>query len=184
MKIGNFIRPSISGVAGFAPLAGSLSIVILVSVLVSGCGGTSAAVELPRPNTGVFLTLEEQQALSAKSLDEYCQMLNSYLDELREEIELAKHYTDSLGVEMEKLNAQHSEINRKKRQIQKELREMKSQRQGNTTYISKKGDTLMTLSTLFYGNAAQWRKIFQENQDKVEDPGKVLPVGTTLVIPK
>jgi nucleoid-associated protein YgaU len=168
----------------FAILTASLSLALVVAFMINGCGGTTrAAVELPHPNTSVFLSLGEQQALDSASLEEYCGLLNGYLEELRGEIELAKHYTDSLNVEMERLNAEHSRINREKRDIQKELRLLKGKREGRMTYETKEGDTLMTLSTLFYGNAAQWRKIFQENEDKVEDPGKPLPVGTKLVIP-
>lgn len=184
MKIETVSKRFKSVTIRFALLTTGISIAMLVAFVVIGSGGARAAIELPHPDTGVFLSLAEQQALDSKTLEEYCGMLNNYLDELRGEIQLAKHYTDSLDVEMERLNAEHSRINREKRDIQKELRELKGQRPGRMTYTTKEGDTLMTLSTLFFGNAAQWRKIFQENEDKVEDPGKPLPVGTELVIPK
>ncbi len=157
---------------------------LLLGVTICGCGGTHAAVELPDPRQGKFLTIEEQQALKTEEIDTYCTMLNEYLDELRDEIAFATYLRDSLSTTISDLNGEHSALNREKRNIQKALRDKKTQRREVTEYITKDGDTLMTLSTLFYGSAAHWRKIFKANEDKVADPGKEFEAGITLKIPK
>ena len=51
-------------------------LVVWISVLCAGCGAPPP-VELPSPDSGRFLTLEEQQALSEAQLKGYCQMLDA-----------------------------------------------------------------------------------------------------------
>jgi len=163
---------------------GSVILAILIGLVINGCGGNRPAAELPDPREGTFLTLEEQRKLSSEEIDTYCEILDEYLGELRSEIEFAQFLTDSLTKEIDLLNGEHSALNREKRGIQKTLREKKSQRKGMTEYTTKAGDTLMTLSTLFYGSAAHWRRIFEANEDKVTDPGQELKAGITLKIPQ
>jgi nucleoid-associated protein YgaU len=52
----------------------------------------------------------------------------------------------------------------------------------NKTYTVKPGDTLSKIAKEFYGNANDYNKIFQANQDKLESPDKIR-VGQELVIP-
>ena len=50
------------------------------------------------------------------------------------------------------------------------------------TYTVKPGDTLSKISQQFYGDANQYRKIFEANRDKLNDPDKIQP-GQELKIP-
>ncbi len=50
------------------------------------------------------------------------------------------------------------------------------------TYTVKPGDTLSKIAKDFYGNANEYNKIFQANQDQLESPDKIR-VGQELVIP-
>ncbi|MBI5574681.1 MAG: tetratricopeptide repeat protein [Elusimicrobia bacterium] len=50
------------------------------------------------------------------------------------------------------------------------------------TYIIKKGDTLPNISERFYGDKSQWRKIYELNKDKLDNPYK-LNVGQSLTLP-
>jgi nucleoid-associated protein YgaU len=52
----------------------------------------------------------------------------------------------------------------------------------NRTYTVKPGDTLSKIAKEFYGNANEYNKIFQANQDKLTSPDKI-QVGQELVIP-
>jgi len=52
----------------------------------------------------------------------------------------------------------------------------------NKTYTVKPGDTLSKIAKEFYGNANDYNKIFQANQDKLTSPDKI-QVGQELVIP-
>jgi len=51
-----------------------------------------------------------------------------------------------------------------------------------TTYTIKKGDTLSKIAKREYGNANDWRRIFEANRDTIKDPDKIFP-GKTIKIP-
>jgi len=53
---------------------------------------------------------------------------------------------------------------------------------GHRTYTVAAGDSLSKIAKNFYGNANQYTKIFEANQDKLSDPDKIKP-GQVLVIP-
>lgn len=50
------------------------------------------------------------------------------------------------------------------------------------TYAVASGDSLSKIAKKFYGDANQWRRIFEANQDVLDDPDKIYP-GQTLKIP-
>jgi nucleoid-associated protein YgaU len=50
------------------------------------------------------------------------------------------------------------------------------------TYTVKAGDTLSQIAKQFYGDAAQYQRIFQANTDQLTDPNKIKP-GQVLKIP-
>jgi nucleoid-associated protein YgaU len=54
--------------------------------------------------------------------------------------------------------------------------------QTEQTYAVASGDSLSKIAKKFYGDANQWRRIFEANQDILDDPDKIYP-GQTLKIP-
>ena len=50
------------------------------------------------------------------------------------------------------------------------------------TYTVVKGDSLSKIAKKFYGDANEWNRIFEANQDIIKDPDKIRP-GQTLKIP-
>lgn len=50
------------------------------------------------------------------------------------------------------------------------------------TYTVKSGDTLSKIAKEFYGNANDYNRIFEANQDKLQSPDKI-QVGQQLTIP-
>ena len=50
------------------------------------------------------------------------------------------------------------------------------------TYAVVSGDSLSKIAKKFYGDANQWRRIFEANRDILDDPDKIYP-GQTLKIP-
>ncbi len=50
------------------------------------------------------------------------------------------------------------------------------------TYTVKSGDCLWKIAKQFYGNGAQYNKIYEANRDKIKDPNKI-QVGWVLTIP-
>ena len=51
------------------------------------------------------------------------------------------------------------------------------------TYVVQKGDSLSKIAKHEYGNANEWRRIFEANKDILKDPDVILP-GQTLKIPQ
>jgi nucleoid-associated protein YgaU len=50
------------------------------------------------------------------------------------------------------------------------------------TYVVVKGDSLSKIAKREYGDAAQWRRIYEANQDIIKDPDLIYP-GQALKIP-
>lgn len=50
------------------------------------------------------------------------------------------------------------------------------------TYEVKSGDNLSKISKQFYGDANQWRKIYEANRDQIKDPDRIFP-GQKFIIP-
>jgi nucleoid-associated protein YgaU len=50
------------------------------------------------------------------------------------------------------------------------------------TYTVKKGDTLSAIARREYGDANEWRRIYDANRDTVKDPDLIQP-GQQLTIP-
>ena len=51
-----------------------------------------------------------------------------------------------------------------------------------TTYKVKSGDTLSAIAQREYGDANQWRRIYEANRDRIDDPDMIHP-GQELEIP-
>ena len=54
---------------------------------------------------------------------------------------------------------------------------------GATTYTVEPGDSLQTIADRFYGDATQWRRIYDANRDAVGESPDQLKAGTQLKIP-
>jgi nucleoid-associated protein YgaU len=50
------------------------------------------------------------------------------------------------------------------------------------TYTVVKGDSLSKIAKRLYGDAQQWRKIYEANQDQIKNPDLIYP-GQTFKIP-
>jgi nucleoid-associated protein YgaU len=160
------------------------ALLLLGTALGIGCGGTPPPVALPTPSSGRFLTLEEQHALSRGQLDQYCRMLDQYLDSVRADVSLARHMADSLAVVSDSLNSAQSELNLEMQRLQGQVQRLKSMRKGPTQYVVQEGDTLMKLATLFYGTSSEWRKIYNVNKELIDDPASPLKAGLKITIPQ
>ncbi len=53
---------------------------------------------------------------------------------------------------------------------------------GSNTHVVQAGDTLYGLARQYYDNESMWKKIWQANKDKIDDPNKLAP-GMKLIIP-
>ena len=50
------------------------------------------------------------------------------------------------------------------------------------TYTIAKGDSLSKIAKHFYGDAKQWRKIYEANKDTIKNPDLIFP-GQVIKIP-
>jgi nucleoid-associated protein YgaU len=50
------------------------------------------------------------------------------------------------------------------------------------TYVVVKGDSLSKIAKQIYGDANQWRRIYESNRDIIKNPDLIYP-GQTLKIP-
>jgi nucleoid-associated protein YgaU len=50
------------------------------------------------------------------------------------------------------------------------------------TYTVKSGDSLSKIAKEVYGEASQWKKIYEANRDRIKNPDLIQP-GWTLDIP-
>lgn len=50
------------------------------------------------------------------------------------------------------------------------------------TYTVKSGDSLSRIAKEVYGDAAQWKRIYEANRDRIKNPDLIQP-GWTLTIP-
>ncbi|MDO4650436.1 MAG: LysM peptidoglycan-binding domain-containing protein, partial [Eubacteriales bacterium] len=50
------------------------------------------------------------------------------------------------------------------------------------TYTVKKGDCLWNIAKKFYGNGAQYKKIYNANKNKIKNPN-IIQIGWKLTIP-
>jgi nucleoid-associated protein YgaU len=53
---------------------------------------------------------------------------------------------------------------------------------GSRTYVVVTGDSLSKIAQREYGDAQQWRRIYEANRDTVQDPDLIHP-GQTLRLP-
>ncbi|MGN6392587.1 MAG: LysM peptidoglycan-binding domain-containing protein [Gemmatimonadales bacterium] len=51
------------------------------------------------------------------------------------------------------------------------------------TYTVVKGDSLSKIAKQFYGNASQWKRIYEANKDVIKNPDLIYP-GQTFKIPE
>jgi nucleoid-associated protein YgaU len=53
---------------------------------------------------------------------------------------------------------------------------------GGRSHTVVKGDSLSKIAKQYYGDAQQWRKIYEANQDQIKNPDLIYP-GQTFRIP-
>ena len=157
-------------------------VLVLGAVGWTGCS-RAPQIELPAPESGQYLTLEQQRALNAGQLKEYCRMLNDYLGQLRGDVELARSLQDSLTAVADSLQTEQIRLSTDARRLEREIAELKSNRGGPVIYVTKEGDTLVSLANLFYGSSVEWRRIYEANRGELSDPQQPLKAGMRLTIP-
>jgi nucleoid-associated protein YgaU len=57
-------------------------------------------------------------------------------------------------------------------------------REAEESYTVKKGDSLSEIAKRVYGDAQQWRRIYEANRDVVGDTPDLIHPGQTLKLPR
>jgi nucleoid-associated protein YgaU len=64
----------------------------------------------------------------------------------------------------------------------REAQPQRTPSQATREYTIKSGDSLSKIARQFYGNAAEWQKIYNANKDQIKDPNLIYP-GQKIKIP-
>ncbi len=53
---------------------------------------------------------------------------------------------------------------------------------GSRSYTVQSGDSLSAITKQVYGDAGEWKRIYEANRDQIDDPDKIFP-GQTFKLP-
>jgi LysM repeat protein len=143
--------------------------------------------------------LEEASQLDQKVLGLTVQEaeLKESLSELEQKRRLAREELENMKGRIEALKEQdllgqkNAQINQLKERVanlelalsgqRQQVRQLTEKKESIRTHVVVSGDTLQSIAKEYYGDANQWKKIYNANSDKIE---RGLPkVGSKLVIP-
>jgi LysM repeat protein len=130
------------------------------------------------------LTVEEAQLKSSLSeLEQKRRLAREELDNIKSRIETLKTQ-DVLGQKnatIQQLKERVANLELALAGQRNQVRQLTTQKESIRTHTVVAGDTLQSLAKQYYGDANQWKKIYNANSDKIE---RGLPrVGARLVIP-
>jgi nucleoid-associated protein YgaU len=136
------------------------------------------------PRKGEYYTNDEILKLSRGDRDDYCEMLENYLDELREDTGFFEHRVDSLSTALDTLRAQSLRLSSDLRDLNTELRDLRLRRNSIQSYVVQENDNLRDIAKLVYGDPTRWKAIYDANRDKIKSEDAPLAPGTKLKIPR
>lgn len=158
----------------------------LVAVMV-GCGGSkhrNVSIE-----AGEYYSEDELKSLSSGRRSDYCKQLTSELDtaqkdhqRIQTEIQATKDLIQSIRRQIVPIEQEVLQLESAIRTVTDEIEAVKAL---PAEYKIKDGDslTLISMKEDIYNDIEKWSRIFEANQDKVDDPWFIFP-DTVLVIPR
>jgi len=155
---------------------------LLLCGLVACAGGSATLERNPRENS--FYTSDEIVALPKAARDAYCNELETYLSELREETAGYNGRLDSMDTMADSLRTQTIGLSAQIREVNAELRDLRLRRKVVTSYTVRAGDSLREIAKLLYGDPNRWRGVYDANKAAIGAEDAELTAGTVLTIPR
>ena len=91
-------------------------------------------------------------------------------------------YYDLTLKEYRAVEIKKTKLKEKKKTTKKSKPKRTSNKKKTKTYTVKSGDCLWNIAKRFYGNGAQYTKIYNANRGKIKNPNLIYP-GQKLTIP-
>ncbi|MEJ2721070.1 MAG: LysM peptidoglycan-binding domain-containing protein [bacterium] len=138
---------------------------------------------------GDYYSEDELAEMSNKQRSAYCQDLQSVLGLTQQEYDTKSKDLEETRDLTRGLRAKIGPIEREALQLESDIRTLNDLiaevKALPKTYKVKPGDSLSYIASLpeIYNDMEKWWRIFEANQDKIDDPYYVFP-DTTLVIPR
>jgi nucleoid-associated protein YgaU len=162
-------------------------IAVPMGILSSGCSGSKE--RKINVSEGEYYSEDELLEMSDKDKSAYCRDLEAELartqaenDAKTQELLETRDLTRALRAKIGPIEREVLQLESDIRSLNDLIAEVKAL---PTEYIVKDGDSLSYISSLpeIYNDIEKWWRIFEANQDVIDDPFYVFP-DTTLVIPR
>jgi hypothetical protein len=170
---------------------GTLIMVLFVGALAvllsTGCGGSKQRqIDIGK---GEYYSEDEIAEFSNRQKNAYCQNLEGERDLAQKEFESKTQELETLRALIESTRDKTGPVEREVLRLEAEIRTLNDQiaeiKALPTTWTVRPEETLSIIAGLpeIYNDIDKWWKIFEANQDKIDDPFYVFP-DTVLVIPR
>jgi len=162
-------------------------IAVPVGIISSGCSRSKQ--RQVNVSAGEYYSEDELLEMSDGKKSAYCQDLQAELTRTQEEHDAKTRDLLETRDLTRALRAKIGPIEREVLQLESDIRSLndliEEVKALPTEYVVKDGDSLSYISSRpeIYNDIEKWWKIFEANQDKVDDPFYVFP-DTVLVIPR
>lgn len=162
-------------------------ITVGIPLLSIGCGG--ASLRQVNVAAGEYYSEDEYTLLSEGQKDAYCSDLDREMGQTQQNFEgittaigEAKDLTVSIRRQIIPMEAEVRRLEAEIRSLNDQITEVKNL---PTTWVIKDGESLTSIAMQdqIYNDIDKWERIFEANQDKIQDPYYIFP-DTVLVIPR
>jgi chromosome segregation ATPase len=169
------------------PLLNVVMLTLVTGAFIGGCAGSkSRGVDV---GAGEYYSADELDALSRRQKSNYCDALGAELESaqneqqrMQKEIQDAKDTIQALRKEVVPIEQEVLALESRIRTLDDQIEEVMAL---PGEWKIKDGDTLtlIAMKENIYNDIEKWTKIFEANQDKIDDPYFIFP-DTVLVIPR
>jgi len=166
-------------------IAGGVAAVAVV--VASGCGGSK--VRKVNVDSGEYYSEDEYELLTDGEKNDYCSNLTGELGQTENTRDTRQKELEDTRAAIESIRQQIIPIDRQTLNLEADIRTLRGQIEEvkalPRTYRVRPDDSLSLIASYddIYNNLDSWWKIFEANEDKIDDPYYIFP-DTVLVIPR
>ncbi|MDH3217028.1 MAG: LysM peptidoglycan-binding domain-containing protein [Candidatus Krumholzibacteria bacterium] len=160
---------------------------LLAIIYQSGC--TSSKMRSVNVAAGEYYSEDDYDLLSASSRSRYCEQLESEMATSQEEFAGKQNELENTKNLIQSIRKQIVPIEQEVLRLESDIRSLNDRvvevKALPKEWRIKPGDTLtlIAMKADVYNDIEKWWKIFEANQDKIDDPYYIFP-DTVLVIPR